>query len=150
MKKFTWRLQRLLDVRQKQEDALRAELMGLAEQSAALRGRILMEKAMLRSRLSELRYTASESRLRRQQDFMACVSVVDARIASLQSDLNKLEQKRKEKTEAIMAVRKFRKSLERLKAQALNDYDRALNSEEQKNQDERSNAAFARKVIEII
>jgi flagellar export protein FliJ len=150
MKKFTWRLQRLLDVRQKQEDALRAELIGLVEQSAALRGRILMEKAMLRSRLSELRQTASESRLRRQQDFMACVSVVDARIASLQSDLNKLEQKRKEKTEAIMAVRKFRKSLERLKAQALNDYDRALNSEEQKNQDERSNAAFARKVIEII
>jgi uncharacterized small protein (DUF1192 family) len=118
MKKFTWRLQRLLDERQKQEDALRAELIGLVEQSAALRGRILMEKAMLRSRLSELRQTASESRLRRQQDFMACVSVVDARIASLQSDLNKLEQKRKEKTEAIMAVRKFRKSLERLKAQA--------------------------------
>ena len=149
MKKFRWRLQRLLDVRQKQEDALRAELMGLTEQSAALRGRILMEKAMLRSRLAELRKTAGDTRLRRQQEFMTCVSVVDAQIARLQNDLNQVEQKRKEKTEAIMEVRKFRRAMEQLKTQALNDYNRALHCEEQKNQDESSSAAFARKLLEV-
>lgn len=149
MKKFRWRLQRLLDIRLKQEEALRTELMGLTEQTATLRGRILMEKAMLRSRLAELRQTATDRRIRRQQDFMACVSVVDARIAALQADLNVLEQKRKEKTEAIMAVRKFRKALERLKTQAQDEYVYALHSEEQKNQDENIGVAFARQLLGI-
>ena len=147
MKKFRWRLQRLLDIRLKQEEALRTELMGLMEQTAALRGRILMERAMLRSHLADLRQTAADRRIRRQQDFMACVSVVDARIAALQTDLNTLEQKRKEKTEAIMTVRKFRKSLERLKTQALDEYVYALHGEEQKNQDESTGVAFTRRLM---
>ena len=150
MKKFRWRLQRLLDVRQKQEEALRAELMSLTEESAALRGRILMEKAMLRSRLADLRHTAAGRRVRCQQDFMAGVAVVDAQIAALQNDLNGVEQKRSKKTEEIMAVRKFRKALERLKEQAMEDYVCMLNSEEQVNQDEAVNAASARKILNAL
>ena len=148
MKKFRWRLQRLLDVRGKQEDALRAELMGLTEQIAALRGRILMEKTVLRTRLIDLRQTAAEKRIVCQQSFMDCVAVVDDRIAGFQDDLNILEQNRKEKTEAIMAIRKFRKALEQLRAKALDDYTSELNSETQKHQDENVNNVFTRKMIE--
>jgi flagellar biosynthesis chaperone FliJ len=133
MKKFRWRLQRLLDVRHKQEDAVRAELTELTEQTATMRGRILMEKAMLRSRLADLRHTQAGDRLRQQQAFMQCVAVVDSRIAALQYELNALEQKRSEKIEAIMGIRKFRKALERLRAQA---------------RDEGTNAAFSRKILE--
>lgn len=149
MKKFKWRLERLLDIRQKQEEALRAELMGLAEQAAALRGRILMEKAMLRSRLAELRKTAAADRLSRQELFMEKVSVIDARIAACQHELNDLEQKRKKKTEAIMAARKSRKALEQLRQQAYERYRQDLNAEAQKDQDENTNAAFVRKVLEV-
>ena len=148
MKKFRWRLQRLLDVRQKQEDAMRAELIGLTEQTATLRGRILMEKAMLRSRLADLRHTPANDRLRQQQAFMQCVSVVDSRIASFQSELNALEQKRSEKIEAIMDIRKFRKSLERLRAQARDAHYNEQHRDEQNSQDEGTNAAFARKILE--
>lgn len=144
MNKFRWRLQRLLDVRQKQENTLRGELVALTEQTSALRGRILMEKAMLRSRLAELRRRDADSRLRLQQAFMQDVAAVDQRIASLTLELNAAEQKRQEKVDAVMAVRKFRKALERLKAQARQAYDRQLHQEEQKEQDDNSNAAFVR------
>ena len=148
MKIFKWRLQRLLDVRGKQEDALRTELVSLTEQTGALRGRILMEKAMLRSRLDDLRQKDASDRLGQQRDFMQDVSVVDTRIAVLQKELNELDQKRKEKIESIMAVRKFRKTLERLRTQALITYQGELNRQEQNSQDESTNAAFARKVLE--
>jgi flagellar export protein FliJ len=148
MKKFRWRLQRLLDVRHKQEDAVRAELTELTEQTATMRGRILMEKAMLRSRLADLRHTQAGDRLRQQQAFMQCVAVVDSRIAALQYELNALEQKRSEKIEAIMGIRKFRKALERLRAQARDTHYHEQHRDEQNDQDEGTNAAFSRKILE--
>lgn len=147
MKKFKWRLQRLLDVREKQEQALRVELAALTEQTAALRGRILMEKAMLRSRLAELRLTDGSERIAQQQMFMQYVTAVDAKIGGLQCDLNTLEQQRKEKIEAMMAVRKLRKALERLRTQAATDHCQQAEHAEQNEQDESANAAFARKML---
>jgi len=147
MKTFKWRLQRLLDIREKQEESLRAELAALTEQTAALRGRILMEKAMLRSRLAELRQADGSQRIAQQQMFMQYVAAIDAQIAGLQRQLNTLEQQRKEKIEAIMAVRKFRKALERLREQAAAAYRRQVERAEQKEQDENANAAFARKML---
>ena len=79
---------------------------------------------------------------------MQCVSVVDSRIASFQSELNALEQKRSEKIEAIMDIRKFRKSLERLRAQARDAHYNEQHRDEQNSQDEGTNAAFARKILE--
>jgi flagellar FliJ protein len=147
MKKFRWRLQRLLDVRQKQEDTLRAELTALTEQTAALRGRILMEKAMLRSRLAELRHVDGDARMRRQQAFMQDVAAVDKQIAVLNDELSAVEQKRQAKVDAMMTVRKFRKALERLRAQAQQTYDRQMHQEQQKDQDESTNAAFTRVLL---
>ena len=149
MKTVRWRLQRLLDVRQKQEDALRTELVGLTEQAAALRGRILMEKAMLRSRLADLRHIATDQRVRSQKEYMTCESLVDARIAAHQHTLDTLEHKRKEKTEAMLTVRRLRMALERLRTQALNEYVYAMHCQEQKNQDETTGTAFARTMLEV-
>jgi flagellar biosynthesis chaperone FliJ len=149
MQKFRWRLQRLLDVRQKQHEALRAELIALTEQAAALRGRILMEKAMLRSRLAELRALPAERRLRQQQDFMAHISAVDGRIAALEQQLNELEQKRKEKTKAVMTARKSCRMLERLRENAVEAYQRGVRAEERKLEDESTTAAVARRMLEI-
>ncbi len=147
MKKFRWRLQRLLDIRQKQQESLRTELAALTEQAAGLRGRILMEKAMLRSRLAALRQADAADRIAQQELFMRYVAAVDAQIAALQRDLNALEQKRKEKIEAIMAVRKFCKSLERLRVQALTVHRQQQDHAEQNEHDENANAAFARKML---
>lgn len=146
MKTFKWRLQRLLDIREKQDEALRAELAALTEQTAALRGRILMEKAMLRNRLAELRGADGASRIAQQQMFMQYVAAVDAQIAGLQRELEAVEQQRKEKMEAMMAVRKLRTSLERLRAQAVAAHHQQAEHAEQNEQDENANAAFARKM----
>ena len=53
MKRFTWPLQRLLEVTVQRERALQAELLALSRQVASLRQRILRRQAVLRGLLAE-------------------------------------------------------------------------------------------------
>lgn len=145
MKKFIWPLQRLLDIKTKQESAVQAELIGLMEQSTAVRGRILMCKMMLQNRLRELKNTEASQRLEMQRAFMQYVHIEDAKIDALNKELNSLEQKRNQKTEQMMELRKLRKGLERLQAKAQAEYHFEMNREEQKLLDESTHVRFARK-----
>ena len=54
MKKFVWRLQRLLDIKIKQEDVMRSELVAVTEQALAVRSGIMVRKAALRKLLTDL------------------------------------------------------------------------------------------------
>lgn len=136
MQKFIWPMQRLLDVKGKQEDALRAELRTLSEQCAALRSRSLMEKIMLRNLLTEVGALASEQRLVRQAEFMQYVHVQDNLLKQLAARIEEAEQKRRQKMQELLALRKFRKGLESLRQRALSEYHRQTNRLEQKLSDE--------------
>ncbi|MHC5172844.1 MAG: hypothetical protein ACYSPJ_03665 [Planctomycetota bacterium] len=54
MKKFIWPLQRLLDIKVKQEDFARIELVTITEKIVIIRGQIMMQKMVLRNLFSEL------------------------------------------------------------------------------------------------
>jgi len=47
MKRFVWRLQRVLDIRKKEEQKARAELLELTERLAGARGELLAQRKML-------------------------------------------------------------------------------------------------------
>lgn len=146
MQRFVWPLQRLLDVKSKQEDALRADLMALTEQIAALRSRIMMEKIVLRDQMDELSAMRPDQRMIRQPEFMQYVHVKDALISQLGAELEKVEQQRQRKMNDLLAIRKFRKGLERLRHRAREDYDSRMSRLEQKQADEISCTAFARRL----
>jgi flagellar FliJ protein len=147
MKKFVWRLQRLLDIKTRQEELLRTELIALSEQTAAVRAEILMHKASIRSRLSRMRELDAAERIEQQRHFMQFAHVLDARIKSLNEKLAQLEEQRKEKISRLMDTRKERKSLEKLREKARDDYRKQWNQSEQKLTDETSGTSFARKRI---
>ncbi len=146
MKKFIWPLQRLLDVKGKQEHALRAELAALTEQSAALRSRIMMEKIVLRNLLDELNGLAPQQRMQRQPEFMQYVHVKDALLKDLGRQLEEAEKRRHQKMQDLLALRKFRKGLERLRQRALEDFICRLNRQEQNLSDENTCTVIARRM----
>lgn len=147
MKKFVWPYQRLLDIKNKQERAMRAELVLMTEEAIGIRGRIMMLKMLLRNMLSELKERSGKKQITHQAEFMRHVHVKDAEILRLQVELDQVEQKRNEKLKEIMKLQKFRKSLERLRAKALADYQMALNRHDQNELDDNIMSVRARGIL---
>jgi flagellar export protein FliJ len=147
MKRFAWRLQRLLDLKTKQQEILRTELMSLSERMAQIRAGIMMHKAEIRSRLSELRQLPADQRTARQQVFLQFVHVLDTRILSLERTAADLEEHRKKKIKELLDVRKDQKSLENLRQRAKEAYHRQQEMVQQKDTDETGSISYARKIL---
>lgn len=148
MKKFVWRLQRLLEIKQKQEQVLRGELVALTEQTVAIRGRIMVLKTQLRSQLTELKQRPADRRMQEQALYLEYVSIRDAEIRRLQDHWSKLEIQRRHKLQELLETQKFRKGLERLRLQARAEYEKEINREEQKILDECTHTGLTRKQLQ--
>ena len=147
MKKFIWPLQRLLDIKEKQEDFARIELVTITEQIVIIRGQIMMQKTLLRNLFSELNQLDPQQRTQRQRECMEYAHVIDTKIITLGQNLEQAEQKRKKKFEEVVVLRRLRKSLEQLRAKDLIRYREQMNQAEQKQLDESITTTFARKML---
>ncbi|HEV59032.1 MAG TPA: hypothetical protein ENN87_16300 [Phycisphaerales bacterium] len=147
MRRFAWRLQRLLDIKVKQEDALRGELVAVTEQVVALRGRLLMQRAALRRLLAGLEPDATETWLERKRLALRHASVTEQQLTEGRRRLEELEQQRQRKMHEVMEVRKFRKRLERLRAQAYEDFMRRQEKRMQDETDDRTSVTVARRIL---
>ena len=147
MKKFVWRLQRLLDIRIKQEESIRAELVAVTEQAVSLRGRIMMQKTILRRMLAEMEQKEGSQRLAEQEFFFKYAHISDERIKKLEEQLAEVEILRREKIKELMVIRKYRKGLEKLREKAKAEYLIEQNAYEQKDLDEKTNMSIAREII---
>lgn len=147
MKRFVWRLQRLLDLKTKQHDLLRSQLISLGERIAQIRAGILMHKAEIRSRLADLRQLPPDQRPSRQQVFLQFVHLLDTRIRNMEQTVASLEEQRKQKIRELMEVRKNQKSLEKLRQRAKDAYQRQQQQILQSETDEINSTAFARKIL---
>lgn len=147
MKRFVWRLQRLLDLKTKQVELLRTQLMALGERIAQIRAGILMHKAEIRSRLAELRQLPPDQRPSKQQVFLQFVHVLDTRIRSMEQTAAELDEQRKQKIKELLDIRKNQKSLEKLREKAKDVYHQQHQQAQQKETDETSNTAYARKLL---
>ncbi len=147
MKKFVWRLQRLLDIRIKQEKSLRAELVAVTEQAVAVKGQIVLKKIALRQKLEDLGDLEPSRRLGQQQFFLKFVHVLDTQIRHLKQALKEIEELRKRKIKEIMEIRKSRKSLEKLRKKAKEEYMHEQNRIEQIENDDMTTIKYARKTL---
>jgi len=145
MKRFVWRLQRVLDIKAKEEQLRRTELFRLTELLTAKRGELLMRKRVLENLLDDIRNDRSPERLSSQAFFLQRVAVDDERIRKLKEEIATLEVRHKEKTAEVLAVRRFKEGLEKLRAQAKEEYIREEERLEQKELDDRTTISFARR-----
>jgi len=145
MKRFVWRLQRVLEIKKKEEQKTRAELFELTERLAQMRGELLARQKMLESIIEELAERNPKKRLGEQEFFLRYSTTNDEQIKRLKDNVNELESKQREKIAEVLKVRRFKEGLEKLRVEAKIQFIREQEKLEQKELDEGATISFVRK-----
>ena len=143
MKQFVWRLQRVLDIRKKEEKKKRNELIQLTEKLAATRSELLIKKKILEDIIHNLSKENTKERIAKQELFLTYAKTNNEYIKKLNKKILELELQQKEKIEEVLKIRKLKEGLEKLKSEAKVQYIREQEKYEQKEIDEGANISFA-------
>jgi flagellar export protein FliJ len=144
MKRFVWRLQRVLDVKTKQEEIKRIELFRLTEMLAGKRSELRMRQRTMQDMLKRITQDSSPRRLIAQEFFLRQAATNDAQMRRLRNEIAGLQCQQKQKTAELLTIRRFKEGLERLRTQARERFLREQEKLEQKEMDDRATMAFAR------
>jgi flagellar biosynthesis chaperone FliJ len=145
MKRFVWRLQRVLDIRKKEEQKTRAELLALTERLAQTRGELLMQQKMLEDIINGLTGENPKKRLGRQEFFLKFSAASDEQIKKLEDKVNELGTQQRDKIAEVLKLRRFTEGLERLRTEAKMRFITEQEKLEQKQLDEGATVSFVRK-----
>jgi flagellar FliJ protein len=144
MKRFVWRLQRVLDIKTKKEQKVRVELLELTETLAETRGVLLMQQNVLNNIITGLAREIPKTRLSKQEFFLKYSGTSDERIEKLKEKISILESQQKKKTVELSEIRRFREGLEKLREEAKTQFIKEQEKLEQKELDEIATVSFTR------
>lgn len=144
MKRFVWRLQRVLEVKTREEQFKRTELLRLTEKLAERRGDLLMRQRILQDIISALNREKSPGRLGAQEFFLKHAATNDEQIRILKDEIGALEAEQKNKTAEVLAVKRFKEGLDKLRTEAEERFLREHEKRQQKELDDRTTTSFAR------
>jgi flagellar FliJ protein len=147
MKRFVWRLQRVLDIKTKEEQTKKTELLRITEKLAHARSRLLMQKMVLENIISDITGKHPHKRLPEQEFFLKCSAINDRLIKNLESSVTELQSQQTKKIFELLSVKRFREGLEKLRAEAKRRFINQQEKLEQKDLDETAAVGFARKAI---
>jgi flagellar export protein FliJ len=150
MKKHNWRLQRVLDVRIKQEEAKRAELLAVTHRLLLARQIVIAKQAMMRSILLDLSRKDAGTRMAEQPLVVKHMAFSEEELKKLKKQAEEIEIERKKKAEEMMEARRSRKAMEKLKEKSKTEYVKMVNMTEQKEMDELSGGRFVRSKVEVV
>ena len=146
MKRFVWRLQRVLDVKTKQEQVKRIELFRVTEELAARRSELLMRQRILQDTIKGVGRNQSPTRLKAQEFVLRQAAANDEQIRRLKNEIVELEMRRKQKTSELLSIRRLKEGLDRLRTEARDRFMHEQDKLEQKEQDDRTIVTFTREV----
>jgi len=145
MKRFVWRLQRVLDIRKKEEQKARAELLELTERLAQTRGELLMQQKMLEDIINGLTGENPKKRLGKQEFFLKFSAASNEQIKKLEDKVNELELQQRDKIAEVLKLRRFKEGLEKLRTEAKIRFIKEQEKLEQKELDEGATVSFVRR-----
>ena len=145
MKRFVWRLQRVLDIRKKEEQKARAELLELTERLAQTRGELLMQQKMLEDIINALTGENPKKRLGKQEFFLKFSAASNEQIKKLEDKVNELELQQRDKIVEVLKLRRFKEGLEKLRTEAKMRFIKEQEKLEQKQLDEGATVSFVRR-----
>ena len=146
MKRFVWRLQRVLDIRTKEEQKARAELLKLTEKLAETQSELLTWRKMLEEIINGLAAGNPKKRLGRQEFFLRYSAASDEQIKKLENRVKELESKQREKIAEVLKLRRFKEGLEKLRVEAKIQFIQEQEKRDQQQLDEVSTVLFVRKI----
>lgn len=149
MKRFVWRLQTVLDIKTKEEEARRTELLKIIEKLAEAQGKQLSQQRILEDIISVITGKKSQERLGEQEFFLKCSVTIDELIKKLKNKVIELKSQQREKIAEVLKVRRLKEGLEKLRAEVKKEFIREQEKLEQKEQDEGAIISFSRKKLMI-
>lgn len=144
MRKFVWRLQKVLDVNEKKQQAKQVELFQVTEKLALTRANLLAQKRMLRDLIEKVAADNDENRFSRQQLLLKSTRHNDELIKKHEQEIVRLEQLRKQLMEEFLKLKKSTEALEKLREQHKRKFIADQEKLEQKESDEHTSMRFAR------
>lgn len=147
MKRFVWRLQRVLDIKIKEEQVKRAELVEITRMLAQAQTELLTQKRILADTISDLSGQHPKQRLDRQALFLKFAAINDELIKKLEKNVAEIEKKQAEKIKEVMKAKQFRKSLERLGEEAKMQFIKEQEKIEQKDADDLTTISCSRRIM---
>ncbi len=145
MKRFVWRLQRVLDIKAKEEQMKKAQLVKLTEKLAQAQSELLAQTRILDNIIDDLIKQEPKKRLGKQPFFLKSSKTNDEIIEKLKEKVSGLESAQKEKIAEVLKVKRFKEGLEKLRDEAKARFITEAERQEQKELDEGTTAGFARK-----
>ena len=144
MKRFVWRLQKVLDVKTKEEQIKQIELFRLTETLAEKRSELLMRQRVLQEIMTDIVGDKSPKRLGVQEFFLSHAGTDDEQIRALEKEIVELETQQKKMTAEVLAARRSKEGLEHLRGEAKERFIQEQEKLEQKELDDRTTMVFAR------
>ena len=147
MKRFVWRLQRVLEIKAKEEQTKRAELLAITEKLAETRGELLTQQRILEDIISDITGKKPRKRLGEQEFFLKYSTTNDNLIKKLRNKASKLETQQRKKIIEVLKAKRFKEGLEKLRTEAKMKFIKEQEKLEQKELDEGAAIGFARKIL---
>lgn len=144
MRRFTWRLQRVLDIRIKEEQKKTAELLEITDKLLATRSDLLIKKKLLENIINDLNAESPKNRLAKQEFFLVYSYTSNEQIKKLMEKIYHFETQQKDKIMEVLKVRRSKEGLERLRNEAKAQYIKEQEKYEQKELDDRATVSFIR------
>jgi len=148
MKRFVWRLQRVLGIKTKEEQKKRVELLKLSEKLVKTRGKLLTRQRILDDIIADIAGENPKKRLGEQEFFLRYSATSDEQIKRLNKEVSELESQQREKIAEFLKVKRFKEALEKLRAEAKIRFIKSAEKLEQKELDEGATIGFTRKMAQ--
>jgi flagellar biosynthesis chaperone FliJ len=145
MKRFVWRLQRVLEIKTKEVEAKRAELFRITEALAEKQAELITKQTILKELLRNIAQKESRERLEQQEFFFRHSAASIETIEKIKENIRELEVKQKEKMAEVLKLNRFKEGLEQLRAEAKREFIKEQEKLEQKDLDEIGKIGFLRK-----
>jgi hypothetical protein len=113
MKRFVWRLQRVLDIKTKEEQIKKTELLKLTEKLTQKQSELLAQRRILQDIINGLAEKDPQKRLSEQELFLKHSTTADEQIRKLEDQISRLESQQREKIAEVLKLRRFREGLDK-------------------------------------
>lgn len=148
MKRFQWRLQSVLDVKEKQEQLKRAELSQLDRQLEQFNRELNRQQRIVADLIDSLQAEDARTRMEKQGFIMAHITANDELILKLQDDINALRTRRKEAMDEVLELKKLTEGLSKLRSKAAREFAAEQEKRDQQASDEITTYRFARQRLD--
>ncbi len=143
MKKFVWRLQKVLEINQKRQQAKKAELFRITQKLAIARANMLAQQRILQDLIENVAKQNPAERLDRQQLLLKSTRKNDELIRKYEDEIRQLEMDQKRLTAEFLKIKRFTESLKNLREQDKRKFIIEQERLEQKEMDEHTSMRFA-------